>query len=331
MRIQMYPAWLLVGALFTVAALVGGLYLSFDNRLEDGRWVAECLEKKSQAVLNRSPKLVILSGSNALFGFSARRLSEKYDIESVNAAVHAGLGIDYMLHYARRYFAPGRLFVLPLEYELYGKTSSEAVYQYQVIGFDPGYFLSLPLSQKLDFAMQLSIYDRARLLLARIFPYPRNDIDGFQSRTLNSWGDETKNENTDRKPAMLARLRAKRSAKYAINEAAWDELVAFARDADAAGSRVVLAYPNIYVKAIDFDLNRRFFVELEEKAAKRGIPIIGHPNDSVFNEEFAFDTIYHQNSLGQTVATDRLYKDLVETVGADNLRKPTSPANIPRS
>ena len=306
MRLHLYPAWSFVGVLLVFTVAISSLTFSLGNRIESGRWVAECLEKKTQAILNRSPTVVILSGSTALFGFSAKRLSEEYGVESVNAGVHAGLGLRYILDYGRKGFAKNRIFVLSLEYELYGKTNSDAAYLYQVIGFDPGYFRAMSLSRKIDLVRQISLADRARLLFASIRPYPRRDIDGYQSRTLNAWGDETNNTVSNTPHDNLLKLRNAAPKKYSNNESAWAEIEAFVSDAKQAGARVIITYPNIYAKALDVDLNRGFFSELEARAFNLDIPIIGHPKDSTFDDDAAFDTIYHQNSIGQSRSTDQL-------------------------
>ena len=313
MRLQKYPVWLLGSFLLSVMMAVAGFYLALGNRIEAGRGVAECLEQKTLAVKNRSPRLIILSGSNAHFGFSARRLSEKYGVESVNASAHAGLGIDYILDYGSRFFAAGRLFVLPLEYELYGKPGAGPPYQHQVMGFDAAYFHSMAPGRKLDFFAQISLDDRVTFLRNVIHPYTRNDIGGYQARTLNAWGDETNNSVLERTSEHLRAATRRLPAKYYIDEAAWSALAAFVQRATASGSRVVLAYPNIYAKSLDMDLNRDFFATLIAKASRLGVPIIGRPEDSRFNADVAFDTYYHQTSDGQARSTDRLMSALKES------------------
>lgn len=304
--------------------------LSLNCRPESGRWVAECLAEKSRAVLQRSPKLVILAGSNALFGFSARRLSEQYGVESVNLAVHAGLGLDYILHYGRRFFAPGRVFVLPLEYELYGKAGFWSAYRDYVMGYDGDYFLNLPLARQFELSTKYSTADRLNLIKTMLHLDRRIETGDYQSRTLNAWGDETHNEISERTPAMLYAAGRKRPDRYSIDAGAWGAIVAFASEARAAGSQVVLAYPNIYAKAIDFRMNEEFFGDLKERAAAAGITIIGNPRDSVFGIGRCYNTEYHQNSFGQAVSTDRLFRDLADSLGSDEMAQLSVPRGLPR-
>lgn len=305
-----YLAWLGSGALAVAAISLASIYLLLGSQMEPGRWAAESLEKKALAVSTRSPDVVILSGSNAHFGFSAQRLSELHGIKAVNASVDGGLGVNYILHYGRQFLVPGRLFVIPLEYELYGRTSMESAYRYQVIGFDPGYFHAMSPRQKLTFAARMSPADRLRFLKQTVRPMPRNEVNGYQSRTVNAWGDETKNRLSDRPDSILTKLHRTSTKKYTFNDDVWAEITQFVQGAHAAGSRVVLAQPNIYEKAFDLSLNRDFFAQLERKAAALGIKIVDRPGDSVFGDDLAYDTFYHLNSVGSAKSTDRLAKAL---------------------
>lgn len=248
--------------------LIFTMVFSLGSKPEGGRWVAECLAKKSASIEQKSPKLVILSGSNSLFGFSAKRLSEKYGIESVNASVHAGLGLDYILYYARTHIAPGRVFVLPLEYSLYGKPSSSGAYLYQVVGFDPNYFRQLDLLKKAEFISQIPMIDRARFLRSAVAPETKNQTGGYQSKTLNDWGDETANSLENRTSSMLFSVTKNKPQKYSINDAAWGELELFVKNVKAAGGKVLLAYPNIYEGSIDLKTNDEFIKDLNLRAAK---------------------------------------------------------------
>ena len=301
---------MIFGILIAAFTLIFSMQLSLGSNPEGGRWVAECLDKKSFAIEQKTPKLVILSGSNSLFGFSAKRLSERYGIESVNASVHAGLGLNYILHYARHYIAPGRIFVLPLEYSLYGKPSSSGAFLYQVVGFDPNYFRQLGLLEKAEFISQIPMMDRARFLRAAVAPQTKSETVGYQSKTLNDWGDETANAPEKRTASMLASVKKSKPQKYSINDAVWGELELFVKDVKAAGGKVLLAYPNIYENSIDLKTNEKFIKDLNLRAAKLGTLFLGNPENYTFDESRAFDTNYHQNTTGQIKSTDQLYTDL---------------------
>ncbi len=306
-----YLYGVLTGAAIVVVAAFGLFMLSLGKPIESGRWVNECLTIKRSAIEQFVPKIVILSGSNSLFGFSAQRLTEVHGIPTVNAAVHAGLGIDYILYFGRQQIAPGRIFVLPLEYSLYGKKRlANAAALYQVAGYDPQYFWELSLADKINMFGEITPLDRVRLTKNLLLPFPKLDAIGYQSRTLSRYGDETANSPLARTKSMVNKVKAEAPATFSHDDAAWQVIAKFAADAKTAGAEVVLAYPNIYSGALDLKRNEPFFRAIVERAEAIGLRVIGTPKDSAFNDDDMFDTSYHQNNQGQLRSTERLLGQL---------------------
>lgn len=310
MKAHTYLTWVVAGALLSTAIFLGSFFWAFGNSPESGRWVAEVLYKKIEAVKNYNPDVIILSGSNSLFGFSAQRLSQVHHVETINLAIHAGLGIKYILGYGEQFFAPKRVFILPLEYELYGKPEPNSAFRDQVMGYDHHYFWSMSPSEKIHFFTQISFDERLRYIKNLFYLDMHSELDGYQSNTLNQYGDETNNMLGNRPPGKLSELHSKRAKQYVVDEEAWAELENFANAAKSMGVTVVIAYPNIYYKAFDKKLNESFFSDLQRRATKLDIKIIGSPDSSVFFDDSLFDTIYHQNNVGQQKSTDRLFYDL---------------------
>ena len=301
-----------LGSALIASALAVGMFLqSLGQPLEAGRWVHESLKIKQEAIDSKNPKVLILAGSNALFGFSAQRMQHAHGVAAVNAAVHAGLGVSYILHYGRQFLAPGRVVVLPLEFELYGepRLANEALL-FQVSGYDPDYFWQLRPADKLSMIAEISPLNRARLAVSRIWKGEHRKSIGYQSHTLDAYGDETANGVAERTDAMLKKVRRSPPKRFAHDDRAWEAIQEFVRNAEATGALVVLAFPNIYRGALDLRRNEEFFRELRSRSARAGISLIGTPSEATFDDAAAFDTVYHQNSLGQWRSTDRLVRDL---------------------
>jgi len=306
-----YTIGVLAGVVLTYLVVVSLFIAALGKPLESGRWVSECLTIKQAAVQKINPKIIILSGSNSLYGFSAQRLTEVHGIASVNAAVNVGLGIDYILYYGRQLLAPGRIVVLPLEYSLYGtRRLSNSPALYQMVGYDTDYFWHLAFADKLTVIGEITPPDRIRLIKNLLRPFPRQESKSLQASTLNSYGDETANTVGLRTKDQLYGVKKAMPEVFSHNEGAWKVIAKFVSDAKKMGVRVVLTYPNLYSEKFDMKHNGDFFREIPERAKKAGIEVVGTASGAAFNEEDIFDTIYHQNTQGQIRSTDRLFKDL---------------------
>ncbi|MBF0165733.1 MAG: hypothetical protein HQM01_14720 [Magnetococcales bacterium] len=306
-----YITVIFVSAGLAVLVIAYSFVITLGAPIEAGRWVNECLVIKRTAIQRINPKMVILSGSNGLFGFSAQRFTELFGIPTVNASCNGGLGVDYINHYWRRFLAPGRVFVLPLEYQLYGnrRLANDALI-YQMAGYDSDFFWNLSFTDKLTVLGSITPFTRIRLIRNFLWPYPKIESSGYQSCTLNVYGDETSNKIESRTESMLDRVKRRPRSVFMHDQQAWNVIADFVKHAKLASSRVVLSYPNIYSGALDVKRNSGFLHEIRLRAEDIGLQVVGDWSDAVFEDEDVFDSVDHQNNHGQIRSTDRLFAQL---------------------
>ena len=307
---------IIAGSVLFIGLISINTIFAKDNPIEAGRWVSELLSIKNEAVSKLNPDLVIVSGSNGLFGFSAERLTKTYKINSVNAAIHAGLGIDYTTFYAKRYFSPNRVIVLPLEYEQYTKSSAGGTFVYQALSHDSEYFNALSTFKKLKFIASIPLEMHFGFIRNLIMP-SKSTSGRYDSKTINKYGDETKNnwsyeEKEEQEKRLKNSLKLKAVKIYEHSEEAWNTLEEFVNDASHNGVTIILAHPNRFDQSIDISFNQYFFDELERRANKIGLELLGDPKARFFGVSRIYDTNYHQNSKGQELSTDTLYRQLLE-------------------
>ena len=121
-------------------------------------WLREVAIVKQQLCRETpSPKVLILSGSNALFGFDSDRLAHFLERPVINFGLHAGLSLEYLLNRYDLSLKPGDWVILPLEYELYRTAESNTSwFTTQVMAWDPAYFEDLSLIEKARFIRSVS-------------------------------------------------------------------------------------------------------------------------------------------------------------------------------
>ena len=64
------------------------------------------------------PHLIIVGGSNIIFGIDSEILEEEIGLPTINAGLHAGLGLQFFLDIAEEYARPGDVIILVPEYPL---------------------------------------------------------------------------------------------------------------------------------------------------------------------------------------------------------------------
>ncbi|MBX9709882.1 MAG: hypothetical protein K2X60_02505 [Xanthobacteraceae bacterium] len=96
----------------------------YDNRAEN--WVLRAyLVKEHHAEQSPAPRILIVSGSNSLFGIDSETLEALLHKPVVNLATHGSLGLDFHLKFALKQAQAGDLVIVPLEYAYYSPSVSE--------------------------------------------------------------------------------------------------------------------------------------------------------------------------------------------------------------
>ncbi|ELY4158022.1 hypothetical protein SMZ39_001963 [Cronobacter turicensis] len=83
-------------------------------------WLKDVFVKKEQiSKETKSPRLVILSGSNGLFGFDGELLNKETGIPVVNLAMHASLDLKFYEWIVERNVRKGDIVIIPVEFNYY--------------------------------------------------------------------------------------------------------------------------------------------------------------------------------------------------------------------
>ena len=91
-----------------------------DSRLPGSAWVDQTYQKKnSYAAAIQQEKVLVIAGSNALFGINSTMLREHLKKPVINLGVNAGLQLPLILQLATPYIKPGDTLIMPLEYPMY--------------------------------------------------------------------------------------------------------------------------------------------------------------------------------------------------------------------
>lgn len=271
---------------------------------ESSRWIYEVYTIKSRlASLSPNPKLLLVSGSNALFGISCQTIQQETKVPCVNTAVQAGLGIDYILNHARSFAKPGDTILVPLEYGLYtlDDTPTDVLIDY-VFARDPKYLLSVNAIAKVRLIGGMSFTRLARGISAK-FQVPKQKNSGYQSKNINNYGDETSNSEakiTDVEQRKVnEQIPISLRGKLASDSAAFKTLREFANWCKSNKIQLIATWPNtiwfdVYKKPIYQD----FFQDIKKFYTSIDVPIVGKHDDFMYAKNMFYDTNYHLNDKG---------------------------------
>ena len=91
-----------------------------NNPTKMSQWIFDAYNKKEQIANKiKGKKIIIVAGSNALFGIDSKMLSSYFKLPVVNDGVNAGIYLPLILEISKRIINKGDIVLAPLEPDMY--------------------------------------------------------------------------------------------------------------------------------------------------------------------------------------------------------------------
>lgn len=257
-------------------------------------------------------KVILLSGSNTLFGLDSKIIGNDLGISVVNMGIHAGLQ-EYIFYAVKPSLKSGDVLLLPLEYSYYRLSSSiEGEGLNYVVHRDELYVYSRPCLERIKMIYSCNMLDLLRGAKEKIigFVVPKGS---YSIDNLDEYGNIRSNiiENSIMLPP--SKYRPLFNDDFVPNERSklvLHEFLIWCRENDI---KVYVTWPSYLCYGQKFsDNDRRCIENIKQFWQSENIEIIGNPEDSLYEAKYFFDTTYHLNDVGREIRTKKLLDELYE-------------------
>lgn len=307
-----YLRSLISGFLLASIIFMSAVFLQIGAPIESSRWLSEIYTIKNRIAQSiKTPKLAIISGSNAIFGISCKTIQQQKKVPCLNGGTNGSLGTDYLFKRARPWLKPGDIVLLPLEYEFYTyqKIPNDAYISY-ILARDPQYLRSVDFLTQLRFITGVS-FQRLRLGIIAKLKTPERGNANYQSQNLNEYGDETSNLKETTNKEQLIKVSKEQPMAFingAIKSTYGMKMIREFTLWCQQNNIVVLAtWPNtIRFEAYSGQSQQLFFQSIEQFYNKLGVPLLGKPEDFMYEKSMIYDTSYHLNDRGVIQRTKKI-------------------------
>lgn len=269
--------------------------------------------------IGNSPKVIIVSGSNALFGMDSELLGGLLGRPVVNMASHASLPLDFHAEKVLSVASAGDAVVMPLEFGYYAAEPTPTAWEVANLsswGVDYAkrssdrlwmYFRYSAVSESIyRFIFRPIPHDPISTVLARATANSARGVvrwEGYSYKSANAWGEFLVKEGGGSfvGPAPYTR--------GALTPFAIERLTAL-RDALAEkGATLRLTWP-VTARNDQFDLSipehAVIVAALRDKLAAAGLSVICEPSDFHFERRLFLNTNYHLGAEGAVYRTEAL-------------------------
>lgn len=303
-------------------------YFALGNPFTRATWTSDIYELKQAAVDSiEGEKIVIVAGSNVVFGLNTPQLRDDWQVPVVNFGSHAGLGLEYLLERSKRGLKPGDIAILPLEYELYQETGtfSETLIIH-ALSADPEYFHTLDLKDKLTIMMSLKFKNLRRASRAAFWKLVGSDdakngrskgVGIYTVENMNAFGDQIHLEPdnisaADRK--AITKLANSGMVAPVITDFAKTTLQHYIRWARRHNICLIFTPPHLLQSELNqSDAVQRFFSAIKSFLASQNAIHQGNAYNFMLDPKYYFEHVYHLDSLGVDLATTQLLAVLKPT------------------
>lgn len=329
----------LLGATLTLSILLAVYLGAFFYQLYYPVCRAELWVQKAQTIKRNlatsisGRKLLIVAGSNGLFGIDSSLLEKSLSIPTVNLSIHAGLGLQYILNEAKMYAKPGDIILLLLEYELLSNSSKPStMYLNHILELDTPYFNSLSWLGKLQTALAFGVQETWNGFWTKLNHKPEQKNcyqfmeTNYQKRkgcysgvTIDSHGDEKCNLQEAITDTVIKRLDddTKIARRWSLTTDTKARLANFIQWTKNNDIKLIAGFPSV----VDMGAYRQrktqaFLTALTTFYQKKQVPLLGEPEDFMYDKSNFFDTSYHLHDLARKLRTQQLIELLASLISS---------------
>lgn len=323
--------WL--GALCTAALLfmiwVALIWGQLGTPMPGSLWVDQSYQqKKKLADAIQQPKLLVVAGSNALFGVNSAMLESFFDRPAVNFSVNAGLQLPLILQKAEEVISTGDLVIMPLEHTMYYYDGTLNHVEIDYLLSHKALFFSQPLFRQLKIIAQTGI--------KRIYEGYKGLPDNFVvsglygAHNIDQYGDQTNSEYAKRPQWITQIVLNHKAEQYGVEaQSRFDDAEGLQRLRDFVarmqqkGACVIFTPPAFMFhpdyKEIPEELN--FYSTLADKVKQAGLDYLGQPYDFMYAPDHFFDTNFHLTDESRRMHTQKLIQ-LLDSAEAKQIFSP---------
>lgn len=301
---------ILFALLFTVAmaalAVVNKRYFFANNYLNE-------FPVKKQLIRDTpSPKVVVIGGSNVAFGIDSKTLSDSLGMPVVNAGLHAGLGLRYILDANTPYLRKGDILVIMPEYSHFFDTgawgSSGAMAEAPLFA-TKNELLSFNL-QQLSIIARYFCHKNVQIFVNAIRPSADSPTYQYLKSGFDARGDEISHRVKQSGIDMTHHHSV--PSFTALNEEYLSEFISDVREMRQRGIRVILLPPAILDSSLAAD--RPMIDSIAQRLQAAGIPYQASLDTFAYTVKYLYDTNYHLNAEGTKVNTRNVLNVLGKTL-----------------
>ena len=298
-----------------VFILIFLLSADWDKKIYKRSFMTSIEDKHNRLRSISGPRLIFVGGSSTAFGINSEEVQKELGIPVVNMAIIAGLGLDFILKEVESEMRAGDIVVLSPEYYMNNEGNYELKVFTEKCWPEAGKYFKQDYIKNYTSVRVKQIKENFRFLLDSIvkkrpFVLDYNTMYDFKS-SFNEYGDVVAHLNNNIAPPHVLKDKGYTKLNYFYYDDGIKRLNKFYEAAQAKGVRAYFTY-HPYA-ASQYNLSSDTYARYHQDLLKdMKIPVIGKPDDFIYDDSLFFDTVLHLNKEAREMRTKKLIGMLKE-------------------
>lgn len=317
------------------ALVLGSLAFLFLGPVPYKHQLSMLIDKRVMLDASPSPRVILVGGSNLMFGVDSAVLQESLGVTVANMGVFGGLGLLAPLEVMLPHVREGDTVVLVPEYTLLftGLAPFDKDYYRWFLAVDPAAAWRFYYArQKLQVMMSdFLLLMRDKLSALMVIPFKGNHSlagNGYirYEQVVNRFGDGSE----EIRPAPPDQLAGRNNIYQAdaFKPAVVEELNAFTTRLEERGARVLLTF-GVFPDG-EYALNQKIIDATARQLREAGtFQVLGDPRDFLYPYSAFSDSVNHLRPPARTLRTHRLAELLQEAGVGSRGGSSSGPAKVP--
>ncbi|GMQ26366.1 hypothetical protein Aoki45_30480 [Algoriphagus sp. oki45] len=251
-----------------------------------------------------SPRIIFVGGSNLSFGLNSQMVKDSLELNPINTAIHAKIGLSYMLSSTERYIEKGDIIVLVPEYDQFYEKSDECSTELfrTIMDVQRSDIKLLNTEKYMSFFLNTFRYSISKFIPTEYFFLNESDI--YSVNSFNNYGDVFAHWNM---PKEYFVPYGKTYDKN-FNQSIINAVIEFKEQIEKKGARLFVSFPSFQDISFENSLDR--IERVHKEFQNKNINILGTPERYKMADSLMFNTPYHLNKIGVEYRTQLLIEDI---------------------
>lgn len=280
-----------------------GLFLPATPRASKSLLFAN-LAKDSLLENTPSPRMIFVGGSNLSFGLNSPMIKDSLSINPINTAVHASIGVKYMLENTLNYIQKGDIVILALEYthffQPYNQVSEELFRT--IFDVNPDKKGMLSIGQKISMLGYLPKFSLTKLKPTEYFGFKESDV--YSINSFNEFGDADAHWNLEDRGYNPVKINGD------INENILKEIKKFEALVNKKEAWLYITFPSL--DEVSYENSKEKVLQVEKELKELNFILLGSAEGYIMPSNMMFNTHYHLNKKGVDYRTSLFITDFKE-------------------